>query len=451
MKKSLGTLLSGVAGILLQCAAAAASPTHPDTSSAGSIDARTRDDVLGALAKELESRYAIEDTAKKLAATVRAKQKSNAYKNITSGPELARALTVDLAAVAHDKHLRVIFNFTPVPPPGPPSPQLLDQMRKLNGAISQLEILDGNVGYMRVNAVPSVDTARSAVAAAFAFLHNTDALIIDNRTNGGGDPRTVALYMSYLSEGEPYLVNTFHWREGHRVEEFKTTDLGELAYGARKPVFLLTSPATFSGGEELAYDLQAFKRATIVGEVTGGGANPRHPIPLGHQFTVNMPSGQAVNPITQTNWEGVGVKPDISVPAAAALGKAHTLAIERLTAEASDPTSRSMLDAVSMKLESIAEAQSGSAQRLTNAEIVGSYTLTTGPGTGATVTILEKEGLLMQHMDGFPDGALIFLNGNRYRPEGLPDGFFTSFRVKNGKTELLFEVPLGPPTIGEKR
>ena len=238
MKKSLGTLLSGVVGILLQCAAAAASPTHPDTSSAGSIDARTRDDVLGALAKELESRYAIEDTAKKLAATVRAKQKSNAYKNITSGPELARALTVDLAAVAHDKHLRVIFNFTPVPPPGPPSPQLLDQMRKLNGGISQLEILDGNVGYMRVNAVPSVDTARSAVAAAFAFLHNTDALIIDNRTNGGGDPRTVALYVSYLSEGEPYLVNTFHWREGHRVEEFKTTDLGELAYGARKPVFL---------------------------------------------------------------------------------------------------------------------------------------------------------------------------------------------------------------------
>jgi hypothetical protein len=202
MKKSLGTLLPGVVGIRLPCVAVAGSPTHPDTSSAGpppptsinKIDARTRDDVLGALAKELESRYAIEDMAKKLAATVRAKQKSNAYENIASGPELARALTVDLAAVAQDKHLRVRFDFTPVPrrPPGPPSPELLDQMRKQNGAISRLEILDGNVGYMRVNAVPSVDTARSAVAAAFAFLHNTDALIIDNRTNGGGDPRTVA-------------------------------------------------------------------------------------------------------------------------------------------------------------------------------------------------------------------------------------------------------------------
>ena len=91
MKKSLSTLLSGLVGIRLLCTAVAGSPTHPDTSSAGppppisisKIDARTRDDVLGALAKELESRYAIEDTAKKLAATVRAKQKSNAYKNIT--------------------------------------------------------------------------------------------------------------------------------------------------------------------------------------------------------------------------------------------------------------------------------------------------------------------------------------------------------------------------------
>jgi retinol-binding protein 3 len=133
-------------------------------------------------------------------------------------------------------------------------------MRKLNGAIPKVEILDGNVGYTRVNGVPPVETARSAVAAAFAFLHNTDALIIDNRGNGGGDPNTVAVYVTYLSEGKPYIVNTFHWRAGDRVEEFKTTDLGELAYGAHKPVFVLASPATFSGGEELTYDLQVLKR-----------------------------------------------------------------------------------------------------------------------------------------------------------------------------------------------
>jgi hypothetical protein len=77
------------------------------------IHPRVRKDVLDKLARELESRYVIEDTAKRLAKIVRAKQRSNAYRSITTGPALARALTDDLLVVAHDKHLRVSFSFTP--------------------------------------------------------------------------------------------------------------------------------------------------------------------------------------------------------------------------------------------------------------------------------------------------------------------------------------------------
>jgi hypothetical protein len=436
-----------------------AKPAPPPTPPAGAprpksdpeIDARVRKDVLDRLARELESRYVIEGTAKKLAELVRAKQRAKAYRSLTTGPALARALTDDLLTVAHDKHLRVSFSFTPLPQDlsGPPSQELLNQMRKQNGAIPKVEILDGNVGYMRVNGVPPLDMSRPAVAAAFAFLHNTDALIIDNRGNGGGDPNTVALYVSYLSEGVPYIVNTFHWREGNRVVEFKTTELGEVAYGAHKPVFVLTSPGTFSGGEELSYDLQVLKRAVLVGEVTGGGANPGGPVTLGHQFVVNMPSGQPVNPVTGTNWEGVGVKPDIPVSSEAALSRAHALAVQRLMAEASDPVSRSGLNAVAMKLESIEEAESGNATRLANAEILGTYAREAGPGTA--VTILEKDGRLMQRVDGFPDVALLFLKGNRYKLENFPDGFSTSFRMQGDKAHLLLEVPFGPPTILEKR
>jgi hypothetical protein len=429
---------------IAQLGAAAAGP-------GAEIDAPIRKEVLDALARALESQYAVPDTAKRLAQAVRAKQASNAYKKITAAPELARTVTDDLYAIAHDRHLRVGFSFAPLPqgPSGPPSPEFLKEMRKLNGAIPKVEILDGNIGYMRVNGVPSVETARSAVAAAFAFLHNTDALIIDNRGNGGGDPKTVAIYVSYLSEGEPYVVNTFHWRAGNRVEEFKTTDLGELAYGAHKPVFVLASPRTFSGGEELTYDLQVLKRALVVGEVTGGGANPGGPVPLGHQFFVNMPGGQAVNPVTGTNWEGVGVKPDIPVPAADALRKAHELAIDRLMTESSDPTGRSMLEAVAMKLQTIAEAESGSATRLANVDIVGTYVLESG--AGPTLTILERDGRLMEHIDGTSDVALTLLSGNRYKLEGLPEGAIASFRTHEGKTELLREAPFGPPTIREKQ
>ena len=410
------------------------------------IDSRVRKDVLDTLARELESRYAIPDIANKLAAVVREKERASAYKNIRTAPEFARVLTEDLFAVAHDKHLHVYFSFAPLPQ-GPPG--LPPELRRMNGGISEVRILDGNVGYMKLYNVLPVELARDAVTAAFAFAHNTDALIIDNRDNGGGDPNTVALYVSYLSEGKPYVVNTFHWREGNRVEQFKTTDLGELAYGSRKPVFVLTGQGTFSGGEELSYDLQVLKRALIVGEVTGGGANPGGAVPLGHQFVVNIPSGQAINPVTGTSWEGVGVKPDIPVPAAGALSRAHRLAIERLSAVTADPLSRAMLDAVAMKLETIEQAESGSVSRLANAELLGNYTPAVGGGT--TVHILEKDGRLIRHIDGLADRELMYLNGNRYRSAGLPDGFVISFRTDQGKTELLLEEPPRPSTIRVKQ
>jgi hypothetical protein len=187
----------------------------------------------------------------------------------------------------------------------------------------------------------------------------------------------------------------------------------------------------------------------VVGEVTGGGANPGGPVPLGHQFFVNMPGGQAVNPVTGTSWEGVGVKPDISVTAAGALRKAHELAIDRLIVESSDPPGQSVLKAVAMKLQTSAEAESGSATRLATVDIVGTYVLESG--AGPTLTILERDGRLMEHTDGSPDVALTLLNGNRYKLEGLPDGAIASFRTHDGKLELLREAPFGPPTIREKQ
>lgn len=347
--------LSAGAGLARQ---EASLPSDVPPVPAPEINARIRKEVLSELARVLEFQYAIPGTATKLAELVRTKQAKNAYKGIKTAPDLARALTDDLYAVAHDKHLSVGFSLAPMLP-GPPSEEELSQMRKSNGEIRKVEILDGNVGYMRVNGVPPLDTARSAVAAAFAFLKNTDALIIDNRGNGGGDPNTVALYVSYLSEGEPYVINTFHWRVGNYVEEFRTTDLGELAYGAQKPVFVLTSHSTFSGGEELTYDLQVSKRALVIGEVTGGGAHPAGPVPLRHQFFVVVPGAQGVNPITGTNWEGVGVKPDVPVPAATALSTAHAIAVDRLIAKAFNSTEASMLKAVAMKLQLAAETEPG--------------------------------------------------------------------------------------------
>ena len=407
-----------------------------------SLDAAKREEIVNDLASKLTSDYAIEETGSKMAAALREKLESNAYDNITSVNELARILTEDLYAVAHDKHLRVTFSARPLPKPANDSmpPDAIERMRKMNGAIKKLEILDGNIGYMRVNAVPLFAASKDAISAAFAFLRNTDALILDNRGNGGGDPNTVAWYMSYLSEGAPYVVNTFHHRKENRIQEFKTTDLGERSYGTKKPVFVLTSPNTFSGGEELTYNIQASKRGVIVGAVTGGGANPVTMVQLAHQFQASIPFGYALNPITGSNWEGVGVKPDIEVPPEQALIEAHLLAVNQLRKDVSDPMSRASLDAIAMKLELERSAAQGGESVINEEQLVGTYasTLPIPP-----LMIVARDGNLYQIVPGNPEARLVSVGPNRYKLDGLPNGFSSNFTIKEGKIQLLLEQPQG--------
>jgi C-terminal processing protease CtpA/Prc len=200
-----------------------------------------------------------------------------------------------------------------------------------------VKILDGNIGYIVVNGMLPDSAAKDAITAAFAFLRYTDALILDLRGNPGGSG-SIDLYMSYLSTGAPFLLHSLHWRSGYVVDT-RTMDLGALSYGTKKPVFLLTSHRTFSAAEALAYDFQSCKRGMVVGETTGGGANPSAwdgTVPLGHGFFANIPTGYVVNAFTGGNWEGVGVKPDVEVSADEALAKAWSLALVRVSANATN-------------------------------------------------------------------------------------------------------------------
>jgi C-terminal processing protease CtpA/Prc len=215
--------------------------------------------------------------------------------------------------------------------------------RKLNGGYRRVERLPGNVGYLQVDGFMHPDVAADPAAAAMNFLANTDALIIDLRRNGGGGPQSVALLCSYLFDEKPVHLNDLYWRKGDRTEEFWT--LKELA-GKRylgRDVYLLTSHRTFSAAEEFAYDLQSLKRVTIVGETTGGGAHPGGGVPIGEHFMVFIPSGRAINPITKTNWEGTGVKPDVEATADKALETAHQLAVKKLLEKAPNEEARRLI------------------------------------------------------------------------------------------------------------
>jgi hypothetical protein len=302
------------------------------------LDAAARREVLDTLVKRLNDSYVFPEVAAKMEQSLRAN--SAAYEQITSARQFSERLTADLQAVSHDKHLRVRYSYEAIPvrPNGPLEPtsdeieRARRELSRINYGFERVERLPGNIGYLDLRGfTPTQVGGDETVAAAFNFLANTDALIIDLRKNGGGDPQRVALICSYLFGPERVHLNDLHWREGkgERVEEFWTQkDVAGKRYEG-KDVYVLTSNYTFSGAEEFSNNLKTLKRATIVGETTGGGANPGGGNRLSEHFVAFIPVGRAVNPITKTNWEGTGVEPDVKVPADQALHVAQLNALKK--------------------------------------------------------------------------------------------------------------------------
>ncbi len=298
------------------------------------LDAATRTRVIERSLVVLAKLYVFPDVAAKLGVEIR--KQSKKYDSITSSIALAQTLTADFQAITHDKHMRVMFDPDVVPdrkPDDKPSPaeveRFHDQMRFFNAGYVKAERLDGNVGYLRLDGFLPVEAAAPRAAAAMTLLADTGALIIDLRFNGGGDPASVALLVSYLyAADDSHHINDIYWRPDNSTRQYWTSfDLAGARYPL-KPVYVLTSKDTFSGAEEFAYDVQTLKRASIVGEVTGGGANPGGPEKVDAHFMVNVPQGRAINPVTKTNWEGVGVKPEVVVTAEQALDTAYLKALQ---------------------------------------------------------------------------------------------------------------------------
>jgi hypothetical protein len=197
--------------------------------------------------------------------------------------------------------------------------------------------MPGNIGYLDLRGFVDARMGAETASAAMNMLANADALIVDLRRNGGGDPAMVAFISSYLFGAEPVHLNDLYWREGDSTHQWWTLPyVPGKRFGDKKPVYVLTSKRTFSAAEEFTYNLKNLKRATIVGETTGGGAHPGGMRKVHEHFGMFVPGGRAINPISKTNWEGTGVKPDIDVPADHALKTAQVDALKKLLETAKD-------------------------------------------------------------------------------------------------------------------
>jgi hypothetical protein len=333
--------------LLLACAPADTAAAPPAASAPPTLDPATRDRVIDTALAKIGQHYLVPAVATKIDAAVRAHQRRGDYDRAASGDELAKLLSAHLFDIAHDGHLSVRWSAAVLPPETTPYGPLdrakaAEEDRFSNHGFERVERLDGNIGYLRFDEFADPSAAGETVMDAFGFVADSDALIIDLRDNHGGRVEMVAFVETYLFDGEPVHVNDVYDRSGTVVGQSWTA---AFVPGKRfvkdkrgdKPVYVLTSSKTVSGGEAFAYELQALKRATVVGETTVGAANPGRIHRIDDHFRMQIAEWRVVNEVTHGNWEGVGVRPDVPVAADRALATAKVLALQARAGKASDP------------------------------------------------------------------------------------------------------------------
>ena len=259
---------------------------------------------------------------------IRARQAKGEYDAVTSGREFAKVLTEHLREVCKDKHLRVSFDSEPAPKDRPDRPSA-EQMQRMRGSrpcgTTGSRRSSGStaaVGLLELENFMPAEMIGDTAAAAMSFLANSEAVIVDLRKNGGGDPAAVILLCSYFFDDQTHL-NSIYNRSQDTTRQYWSHPAVPGKKLTGKDLYVLTSNRTFSGAEEFAYNMQSQKRATIIGETTGGGAHPTRGFRVTDHFGVGVPFARSINPVTKTNWEGTGVKPDVAVPADQALLTAH--------------------------------------------------------------------------------------------------------------------------------
>jgi len=351
--KSKSVLISNVLiGLAFGGATLAQSP-----SADGPISESAKVEVIRTLGQKMKSNYVFPDVAERTSTALEEKSAKGAYATATTAKAFAKLLSDDLRAMGNDRHLGVRYDPNAVinsAPDAAPDAHQLARMREetlRDGfGIARVERLPGNVGYIDLRGFGPTEFVGDAYTSAIALLAGTDALILDLRRNGGGEPSSVAYLMShFFAEGDERHINDIYDRPKDQTRQYWTSASVKSRY--LKPVYVLTSGYTFSGGEECAYDFQTQKRGTLVGETTGGGANPGDYLSLGHGFMAFIPDGRAINPVTHTNWEHVGVKPDVEVPAAKAQQTAYAEILRTLVAKTSDDAARQELTTILARVE----------------------------------------------------------------------------------------------------
>ncbi|MEX2971942.1 S41 family peptidase [Streptomyces sp. C184] len=290
----------------------------------------THAEIIDLALDRIVTGYVFTQRAVEVDQAIRARLASGAY-DALSGAAFCAAVTKHLQEVCPDKHLRLLWQDEPR---GTESAQedagraaFLALMRAENHGIRRCEQLDGNIGYLDVRWMADAGEGARAIGAAMELVAHTRALLLDLRECRGGSPAGAAMWCSYFFPDDQVHLNDFYERSTDSTRQYWTLSHLPAPRYLYRPVYVLTSATTFSGGEDVAYTLQAYERAEVIGETTRGGAHPTERYPVTEHITVTVPTARTTNAVTGTNWEGVGVQPDRDVPADTAFEVAYKEAL----------------------------------------------------------------------------------------------------------------------------
>ncbi|MGI5238251.1 S41 family peptidase [Dactylosporangium sp. CA-139066] len=283
------------------------------------MDPATARSIVAHVGRLVAEHYVFAEVGADLARLLAGRAADGRYDRADEAPALAALVTEDLQSANGDRHLRLLYSADDVPADTDEA-QLARFARDAiaNGSgIARVERLPGNVALLCVRPLlypPQI--AGDAMVAALRLVADADTLIIDLRECRGGAPDMVMLVCTYLLGDEPVHVEDFVTRDGDVRQYWTLPYVPGPRFGPDKPLYVLTGPATFSGGESLSYALQQLGRATIVGERTGGGAHPREGFRVHPNLEATIPVARGVSHLSGDNWEGTGVRPDVPAPAA---------------------------------------------------------------------------------------------------------------------------------------
>ena len=396
------------------------------------LDNNQKEEIVKKISELLNENYIYLETANKMEEHITSKLEKGEYNKIQSALEFSEVLTRDLVEVSKDKHLGIRFF------PGlkelvekkkeiETTKEEIEQMKYNNYGFRKVERLNGNIGYLDFRSFNPVEYGKETAVSAMNFLANCDALIIDLRNNGGGEPKMVQFICSYFFDSKPVHLNSLYYRAKDSTEEYWT--LEEIP-GKRMPdvdLYVLTSSRTFSGAEEFAYNLKNLKRATLIGETTGGGAHPTDMFIINDFLGILVPNGRAINPITKTNWEGTGVTPDIEVSSDNALQTAIVEAVKKLMDKEKNPEKKASLEFTLNRIK--AEFNPYTLEKSSMEEYAGTY--------GPRVVFFE-DGQLYYQREGRPKYRMIPMSRDTFMFNEI-DYFLMKFERDDSNNIIAIE------------